>query len=266
MLAAHGLRPRRGRGQNFLVDGNLVDAIVKDAGVGPGDSVLEVGTGTGILTDVLADRVGSADRIGRLVTCDIDARLQAIARAQRTWPDHVTFLPEDVLAGKQALNPAVLAAWKGEPNRRRVIANLPYSIATPFLANILAEEFQDAWILVQREVADRFVARPQTPQYGIISVLVSLSGVARIVRPVGPQVFWPQPRVQSAVVHLQRSGPLPDHPGLVQLLRRGFTWRRKTLRHAFAPARLEAAGIDPGARPQEVAPDEWARLLTVPPS
>jgi len=221
--------------------------------------VLEVGTGTGILTDALADRAGA------VVTCDIDPRMQAIARELRDWPPHVVFLAVDVLKNKHALAPRVLEAWRGPSPVRRIIANLPYSIATPFLANVLAENFRDAWILVQREVAERIVAAPRTPPYGPVSVLVALAGRARIVRPVGPQVFWPRPGVRSAVVHLERRAPLAHHAPLVELLRRGFAWRRKTLRHAFSPARLEAAGIDPGARPQDVAPEGWAALLTVPP-
>ena len=105
LLAAHGLGPRRTRGQNFLVDGNMIDAIVRDAGVERRHAVLEIGTGTGILTDSLADRAGA------LVSCDIDTRLQELTRGLRTWPEGVQFIGEDILQGKHALNQSILDAW-----------------------------------------------------------------------------------------------------------------------------------------------------------
>ena len=119
LLGAHGIHPKRLKGQNFLVDRNLVDAIVRAADVGPGDCVLEVGTGTGILTDALADRAG------RVVTCDVDVRLQEITRGLREWPPGVQFLGEDILAGKHRLNPHVLEVWQEGGLRPRLIAKCP---------------------------------------------------------------------------------------------------------------------------------------------
>lgn len=233
---------------------------MRDAGVAASDCVLEVGTGTGILTDALADRAA------RVVTCDVDARLQEIARGLRDWPDTVTFLPVDVLAGKHALNPDVLAAWACPGLRRRIVSNLPYAIATPFLANLLAEPWHDAVLLVQREAAERFVARPGTAEYGPIAVMLAAAHEVAVLRQVGPQVFWPQPRVHSTLIRVAAvaPGPHPELRALEALLRTGFRWRRKTLRKAFPVARLEAAGIDPGARPQDVVPEQWHRLLTAP--
>jgi 16S rRNA (adenine1518-N6/adenine1519-N6)-dimethyltransferase len=235
---------------------------VRDAAVDAGDCVLEVGTGTGILTDALADRAG------RVVTCDVDARLQEIARGLREWPETVTFLPVDVLAGKHALNPDVLAAWECPGLRRRIVSNLPYAIATPFLANMLAEPWHDAVLLVQREAAERFVARPGTAEYGPIAVLLAAAHEVEVLRQVGPQVFWPRPRVHSTLIRVAAAapGPHPELRELEKLLHEGFRHRRKTLRKVLPAARLEAAGIDPGARPQDVAPDQWRRLLTVPPA
>jgi 16S rRNA (adenine1518-N6/adenine1519-N6)-dimethyltransferase len=272
LLGAHGFNPTKLRGQHFLVDRNLIDAIVRDADVGQEDCVLEVGTGTGILTDALAARAG------RVVTCDLDRRLQEIARGLREWPPTVTFLLEDILAGKHKLNPAVMDRWRAEAGgaggalRLRVVSNLPYSVATPVLANLLWDgiPFRDAVVLVQREAAERFVAKPGTGDYGPMAIAVALLAEAEILRHVPPQVFWPAPKVESALLRLAPRAPatalaLRD-AGLPSLLQDAFQHRRKTLRKRFGEARLLAAGIEPGARPEEVPPVAWPRLLTVPPA
>lgn len=241
---------------------------MRTADVGPGDCLLEVGTGTGILTDVLADRAG------RVVTCDIDARLQEITRTLRPWPPSVVFLHADILAGKHALNPTVIDRWRAEAGsnlRGRLVANLPYSVATPLLATLLWQgvEMHDAVVLIQKEVGERFVAAPGTAAYGPVSIAVQLLAEASVLRHVGPQVFWPAPKVSSVLLRLVPRAPARARElsaaGLPALLQQGFRWRRKTLRRAFPAARLEAAGIDPGARPQDVGPDRWVSLLTVPP-
>jgi 16S rRNA (adenine1518-N6/adenine1519-N6)-dimethyltransferase len=270
LLGAHGFHPTKIRGQHFLVDRNLIDAIVRDAGVGPSDCVLEIGTGTGILTDALAARAG------RVVSCDLDARLQGIAKGLREWPSTVVFLLEDILAGKHALNPAVLSRWQSEGAsgalRLRIVSNLPYAVATPVLANLLWDgvAFEDAVVLVQREAAERFVAKPGTEEYGPMAIAVALLADAEILRRVPPQVFWPAPKVESALLRVRPRAPgearrLRDR-GLPSLLMDAFQQRRKTLRKRFGEARLLAAGIDPAARPENVAADAWLRLLTVPPS
>jgi len=211
LLAAHGVGPLRRRGQHFLIDPNLVDAIVRSAEIDAGDCLLEIGTGTGILTDALADRAG------RVVTCDIDARLQEITRTLRPWPPSVVFLTADILAGKHALNPEVIGRWRAEAGpdlRCRVVANLPYSVATPLLANLLWQgiEMHDAIVLIQKEVAERFVASPGTAAYGPISIAVQLLAEARVLRHVGPQVFWPAPKVSSVLAARAAAGGLPLAP------------------------------------------------------
>lgn len=271
LLGAHGFHPKRMRGQHFLVDRNLIDAIVRDADVGPQDCVLEIGTGTGILTDALASRAG------RVVTCDLDARLQGITRGLREWPSTVVFLVADILAGKHHLNPVVIGRWlaeaggSGGPFRLRVISNLPYAVATPVLANLLWDgiPMHDAVVLVQREAAERFVAEPGTSAYGPMAVAVALFAEAEVLRKVPPQVFWPAPQVESALLRIApraaaRALELRD-AGLSSLLKDAFQQRRKTLRKRFGEARLGAAGIDPTSRAEDVPPEGWVRLLTVPP-
>lgn len=265
LLAAHGLEPRRLKGQHFLLDANLVAAIVRSAEPRPADCVLEVGTGTGVLTWRLAGEAGC------VVTCDIDARLQAVTRDAAAWPDHVRFLADDILAGKHRLNPGVVGVWKEERERRGlehllVVSNLPYAVATPFLVNLLWEAVpaRDVVVLVQKEVAERFTAPVGTAEYGQVSVVAALLARPEILRTVGPQVFWPRPRVRSAVLRLTPRDPDRARAlrasGLPGLLHDAFLHRRKTLRKRFGRERLEAAGIPPGARPQEVDPEGWVRL------
>ncbi|MFQ5844866.1 MAG: 16S rRNA (adenine(1518)-N(6)/adenine(1519)-N(6))-dimethyltransferase RsmA [Planctomycetota bacterium] len=269
LLRARGLHPSRLRGQRFLVDPNLVEAVVRSAGVGPRDCVLEVGTGSGILTERLAERAGC------VVTCEIDARLQELARGVREWPDRVVFLRADVLEAKHRLSPEVMERWTAEARRRglelQVVSSLPYAVATPFLANLLWEGWpaREAVVLVQREAAERFCARPGGGDYGPMAVAVALLAEARILRRVPPQVFWPSPRVESALLRLRPKDVDAARrlraEGLPELLRRGFGHRRKTLRKVFPEGRLRRAGLDPGDRPGTVPPEAWLRLLHEPP-
>ncbi|MHC4940212.1 MAG: 16S rRNA (adenine(1518)-N(6)/adenine(1519)-N(6))-dimethyltransferase RsmA [Planctomycetota bacterium] len=263
LMAAAGLAPRKIRGQNFLVDGNLVDAIVRDAGVGPEHAVLEIGTGTGILTDALADRAGA------VVSCDVDAKIQAMTRALRDWPPSVRFLAEDALAGKHALNPVVVEAWRAAGLQPKVVSNLPYSVATPILANLLWSgiAFGDATVLVQKEAAERFTAPVGSPEYGPMSIAVGLLAEASIVRSVPPQVFWPQPKVDSAVLRLElrdaaRAAEFRER-GLPLLLHDAFLHRRKMLRRTVGVESLKKADIADDVRPEQVDPEAWVRLLTV---
>jgi 16S rRNA (adenine1518-N6/adenine1519-N6)-dimethyltransferase len=263
LLAREGLAPRKPHGQNFLCDGNLVDAIVRDAGVGPEDAVLEIGTGTGILTDALADRAGA------VVSCDLDTRMLAMTRRLRPWPASVQFLGEDALAGKHALNPRVVEAWLESGLRLKVVSNLPYGAATPILANLLWSgiAFCEAVVLVQREAAERFTAAVGTSAYGPMSIAVALFAEASILRAVPAQVFWPRPRVESALLRLVATDPARAaalrEQGLPRLLHDAFLHRRKMLRRLVGTESLEKSGIATDARPEQVEPEAWVRLLTL---
>ncbi len=246
-------RQRRKLGQNFLRDPNLLDAIVRDSGVGADDVVLEVGGGAGVLSERLAPVVS------HLHVVELDRRLEAElaklpANASVAWGDAMKL----DLAG---LEPAPTA----------MVSNLPYSIATPLLLKTISElPGLESWtVLVQREIADRLRAGPGSKTYGSPSVQVQLACDVSIVRPVGREVFDPPPRVDSAVLRLERRGPAPPEP-LRRLIRDAFAHRRKSLarslEHAEAGGReralaaLEAAGLPAGARAESLSPEDFRRL------
>jgi 16S rRNA (adenine1518-N6/adenine1519-N6)-dimethyltransferase len=255
--AAKG-RQRRRLGQNFLRDPNLLDAIVRDSGAGPDDVVLEVGGGGGALTERLAPRVS------HLHVVELDRRLE---------PDLAPIAAE---AGNVSLHwgdamKLDLAALDPEPVA--IVANLPYSIATPLLIRTVEELPSVAtWtVLVQREIADRLRAAPGSRTYGSPSVLLQLACEVRLMRPVGREVFDPPPRVDSAVLALERRGPAPGRL-LRALVREAFAHRRKALpgslelaapgegRRDAAAAALEAIGLPSSSRAEALSPEDFARL------
>jgi 16S rRNA (adenine1518-N6/adenine1519-N6)-dimethyltransferase len=281
-LEARGIRPRRRHGQNFLCDPQAVDAIVRDADVRPSDRVLEVGTGAGLLTHVLAETGAE------VVSFEVDEDILEIARELRTWPDRVTFVPGDVLATKHELAPAFRAALRARPaspGRLLLVSNLPYGAGTPILLGVLADECPpDALVvMLQREVAEKLLAGPGTKAYGAPSVIVGLNAVGEPLRRFGPEVFWPRPRVNSAVIRLVPRAdrlvkPAEQRPfgAFVTAL---FSHRRKVLPRAMAMgmpdlavdrahAVVAAAGLGADVRVERVEPeallDLWRAALARP--
>lgn len=274
VLQRHGFRPRRERGQNFLTDPQAVDAIVRDAGVGAADRVVEVGTGPGLLTHVLCETGAE------IVTFDVDPALQGLARSLRDWPERVRFEAQDVLAGKHALAPEfaeALAARPEPPGRRLLVSNLPYSAATPILLGVLslAEPPDGITVMVQEEVGEKMLAGAGRRSYGVPSVAVGLKATGRILRRFGPQVFWPRPRVRSVLLSLvpERPSPLADdeHGPFGTFVTALFTRRRKVLPTALraalpalsqaeARAGAQAQGLDPRVRVEALAPEVLLEL------
>jgi 16S rRNA (adenine1518-N6/adenine1519-N6)-dimethyltransferase len=242
-------------GQNFLADPNLLDAIVRDAGLAEGDVVLEVGAGEGVLTERLASAAAHVHAV------ELDRRL------------------EDALAGVAAM-PNVELHWGDamkldlaalEPAPTAVVANLPYSIATPLLLRTIEElPSVERWtVMVQLEIAERLRAAPGSRTYGSPSVLVQLACEVKLVRTVDPAVFRPRPRVVSAILGLRRTGPGAD--GVTrELVRAAFAHRRKSLPRSLEhvrPASIEAAcaalrdlGLPENARAEQLSPEEFRAL------
>jgi 16S rRNA (adenine1518-N6/adenine1519-N6)-dimethyltransferase len=262
LLAAHGIRPSRALGQNFLADPNTARRIVRLAGVAPGDRVLEVGPGVGSLTLALADEVGPA---GSVTALELDRHLVPVLDEVLVGRTNVRLEQGDALTADYE---TLLA-----DGTATMVSNLPYNVATPLIARLLegAPRLTRLVVLVQREVAERLAAPPGSRQSGSVSVKVAYFSRPKVLAVVPPTVFVPRPRVESALVAFDRlSTPpvdVPSAPGLFELARAGFAQRRKTLRQALRPRLgasaaevLSAAGVDPGARAEALSLEEWAAL------
>jgi len=243
--------PRRSLGQNFLVDENILGVVERLAGLDPADVVLEVGPGLGVLTRFLATRVGFVHAV------EVDRRLES----HLAGIEHVALHWEDALR---------LDIRSLEPPPSKLVANLPYNIATPLVVESLAQQQLRSWcVMVQREVADRFFARPSTKAYGAVSVLVQLAAERTGSHAVSREVFRPRPNVESALVAFTRTAPGADER-TKRVVEAAFSHRRKTLANALAlsgvadreraAAALAAIGRDASSRAEMLAPPEFVVL------
>jgi 16S rRNA (adenine1518-N6/adenine1519-N6)-dimethyltransferase len=254
MLEQHGLRPRKRLGQHFLADPNIVDRIVRLAGVGADDLVIEVGAGTGTLTRALA-ATGATVR-----AYEIDPSLRPVLE------ESVGHAPNVTVQFKDATTADLAADLDGGP--WVLVANLPYNVGTPLILDLLraAPEIVRHVVMVQREVADRLTAGPGSRTYGLPSVTVGLYANVERAFTVPPQVFVPPPDVESAVVVLDRIAPSPHAASAEALAQGAFGQRRKMLRRSLTTvvtdpeAMLERAGIDPTARAEDLSVDDYLTL------
>lgn len=263
LLDEHSLAPRRDLGQNFVGDPNTVRKIAAFARVGADDHVVEVGAGLGSLTLALAESGANVTAI------EVDRGIVPVLRevvGQLEGAERIRVVEGDAmnLDWSEVLDPSVEGGWT-------LVANLPYNIATPLVCDVLDEVPHVTRIvaLVQREVAERFAATPRTSAYGAVSVKVAYWGTARVLGLVPSSVFFPRPKVESAVVEITRHAapatPSELSPEAVfELVRAGFGQRRKMLRRSLhgivGPADFERADVEPTARPEELDLDAWCRL------
>jgi 16S rRNA (adenine1518-N6/adenine1519-N6)-dimethyltransferase len=243
-------------GQHFLADPNLLAAIVREAGLGRDDVVLEVGGGEGALTAELASRVR------RVHVIELDEALRGRLDTVAAEHGNVAVRFGDAMR-------VDLAAL--EPPPTRMVSNLPYAIATPLVLRTIGELPTVAtWtVMVQREIADRLRASPSGRVYGAPSVLVQLACEVRLLRTVDRAVFTPRPRVDSALLRLVRVGPAPSEP-VARLVRESFAHRRKSLARSLEHARpggreavraaLGELGLPADARAEQLSPAEFVRL------
>ncbi len=260
LLTKHGLAPRRAFGQNFVVDANTVRKIARLADVRAGDFVLEIGAGLGSLTLALAE-TGA-----QIVAVEIDNGLVEVLRESTASLPNVEIIHGD----------AMQLDWQpllSKSKHWHVVANLPYNLATPIVADILdgLSQVDHLLVMVQSEVADRLVAQVGSDAYGAVSVKINYWAKSKIVGAVSASVFFPQPRVESALVDIRRR----NEPGvtdveaseLFALVRTGFAKRRKMLRGALInvalPADFESAGVNPESRAEELDLAAWGRLCKV---
>lgn len=250
LLERHGLVPRKAYGQHFLADPNLIAKVVAVAEIGPHDAVVEVGAGTGALTAALASTGG------RVVAFEVDERFRPVV-AETLAGSNVDVRFADIM------DVDLDAELDGGP--WKMVANLPYNLGTPLLLNVLlgVGRITSMTVMVQKEVADRLVARPGTAEYGLPSVVVALTSTVVERFAVPPQVFVPAPQVASSVVRLDRIDPPGRLEEAVGLARAAFGQRRKMLRRSLAwvpDEAFAAAGVSPTSRPEQLAPGQFLAL------
>jgi 16S rRNA (adenine1518-N6/adenine1519-N6)-dimethyltransferase len=270
LLDEHGLHPKRSLGQNFLADPNTARRVVALAELPPETPVLEIGPGLGSLTLALLDAGHD------VVALELDDRLAEVLREVIGSADGARGRSVRVETGDACRVDldALLDAGPGVPGVPwACVSNLPYNVAVPVVIRLLEEvpPVERILVMVQREVGERLAAGPGDAQYGAVSVKVAYFADAKVVGLVPPTVFVPRPKVDSALVRLDRRAEppvaVPSADDLFALVRTGFAHRRKMLRRSLVPmlgdrtpAVLAASGIEPTARPEALGLEQWAAL------
>jgi 16S rRNA (adenine1518-N6/adenine1519-N6)-dimethyltransferase len=249
--------PRHRFGQNFMIDQNIV-RLVADAGeVAAGERVIEVGPGTGTLTEELLSR--GAD----VVAVEIDRDLAGLLRKRLGDNPRFRLIEGDALDGKHGLNSELLEAIRSAGKPVKLVANLPYNIASPLVIELLIAGVQTLAFVVQKEVALRLAASAGEDDYGPLTVMAQLLSKVEILRKLSPDVFWPAPQVDSSLVRMRRDDLLGGEARSAgQFVHAIFSYRRKTLRKALAQAGLDGGkilsitGFDGQRRPETFTPAE----------
>lgn len=266
-----GLQPDSKHGQNFLVDMNLIELLARSASLTDKDVVLEVGTGTGSLTGIMAEQAA------QVVTVEIDSHLYQLAQEELEELTNIEFLHRDALKNKNNFAPEVIETIErhlsAEPGRQfKLAANLPYNVATPILSNLLLWEHPPVMMTatIQKELGERIVAKPNTKDYGSLSVWIQSQCRAEIVRIMSPNVFWPRPKVHSAIVRIERDPEIceriPDLEFFHQFVRSMFFHRRKFLRAVLVAAfkgKLDKKEVDEVLAQTDLGPDARAEQMDV---
>jgi 16S rRNA (adenine1518-N6/adenine1519-N6)-dimethyltransferase len=262
-LERAGLQPKTKYGQNFLVDLNLLKILIDGAELSPQDIVLEIGTGLGSLTKTMATKAGA------IVTVEVDRDLQALATKELKPFPNVRLLSCDALRNKNHLRPEVLDSVKEglrriEGSKFKLVANLPYNVATPILSNLLTETplVERMVVTIQKELGERIIAKPSCKDYSALSVWMQAQCDCEILRVLPPTVFWPQPKVDSAIIRLipnaQKRARIVDLEFFHTRLRAMFFHRRKFLRSEVFTTMKDLI-----TKPQVLAPNLRAENLTV---
>lgn len=257
MLERHGLRLTRSLGQHFLVDGNVLGRLVEAAGLTPEDTALEIGPGIGTLTEELCSRAG------RVVAVEMDRRLLAVLGENLSSRKNLEVVEGDAMR-------VDLGASFSPGEKVKVVSNLPYNVATPLILRLLRElpQAESMVVTVQRELADRYSARPGHPSYGGVSVKMALLAEVRRLAYVPPTVFLPPPRVESAIIRIDRRDAAlseAEVESFFLFLNAAFAARRKMLANALSAGRAPycpRAAVDKALEETDLAPGIRAEELT----
>jgi len=276
LLAEAGAFPNRRLGQHFLIDLNLMRLLIETAQIESSDVVLEVGCGTGSLTEALAQQAG------KVIAVELDRLLCTIAKNQLAKTENVEIINTDVLEKKRTLSStvtrAIELARKEYTGRLLLVANLPYNVASPVILNLVTgpTAVDAVCVTVQRQVAERMTAAPGSSEYGTLSILLAATGDAKIIRVLKPAVFWPKPQVDSAMVRFVRQNEKVSRIQDMKLFSRTvslFMGHRRKMLKACArlahpktghvanwPAIFERCSIDPTQRPQQLSAEDYIAL------
>jgi 16S rRNA (adenine1518-N6/adenine1519-N6)-dimethyltransferase len=278
LLENNGLEPKNKLGQNFLIDLNMLDLVVRAAELTHDDSILEVGTGTGTLTMQLATAANA------VFTVEIDREFYRLVQPMLSRRTNVVSHLGDALARKNELSPEMLTGWqelttRTQSKRRKLVANLPYAVATPIISNLLIQNdftIDRMVVMVQWEIGERMRAEVGTKEYNALSVLVQSVADVETIRKVGPTNFHPKPKVDSAIVRIipnaAKRALVGDVKKFREFLRDLYTLRRKNLRAALAnwprgkqdkaavDAKLTEIGIDGNLRAEALTIEQHLTL------
>ena len=265
VLKKHGFTFKKSLGQNFITDENLLDAIAEAAEIGKEDTAVEIGCGAGTLTRALSKKAG------RVVAYEVDRDLQPVLAETLAVCENVEVVFRD-------FSKENLSALQKEIGEYTVVANLPYYVTTPIVTRLLEEGVgvKGVCVMVQQEVAERFCAKENTPEYGAITAAIALRGKAKIVKRVGRNMFFPAPNVDSAVVKIdfiENALPVKSKEMYRKTVRCAFLNRRKTLENnlmkSFSLPRetaaeiLKKAGVEEKARGETLSPQRLAALSDI---
>ncbi len=276
LLSSAGVFPKKRLGQHFLIDLNLMRLLVDYANIRNTDIVLEVGCGTGSLTEALGRQAG------RVVAVEIDKTLAEIAKSELENCKNVEIINADILENKSTINPivvdAIKRAGKKHPGRILLVANLPYSAASPLMLNLLTGPIAAdcMYVTVQKQVADRMMAPPGSSDYGTLSIYLAATGEVKLIRVLKPTVFWPQPQVDSAMVSFVRDkdkiARIRDMKLLGDVVNLFMRHRRKMIRvctkfaHGWLsqttnwPEIFHQCSIDATQRPEQLSADSYVAM------
>ena len=279
LLASAGVFPNRHFGQHFLIDLNLMRLMIDSARINSDDIVLEVGCGTGSLTEGLAERAAFC------ITVEVDDTLANIAKNQLAGKENVEVINTDILAGKHKINDTVIKAIeqarKKHSGRLLLVANLPYNVACPVMLNLVEGPtvVDEMYVTVQKQVAERMTAKPGSGDYGTLSIFLSATGDVKTERILKPTVFWPQPQVESAMVSFVRKEDKVSRIKSMELFGEVINLfmghRRKMLKACTKftsgelskidnwPEIFERCSIDPTQRPEKLPPEDYIAIANL---